>query len=567
MNKSVILSALLLGVPFLHSAAQNLNPEIVVTNEYETKMADAPKQGVPLVVPDTLKTFNLNFDYSVFDNPYEGSYEFSPYVVSLKPELSANELRRLWLRAGAGYTLHPVLKAAWTPLRRDAVNMTVFQDFHGYAGNYRSVLPDMSVSKERVFGGYDLSETAGVEALVYTGSVDLKAAVRYDGIYAGEPSMSDSYGNVGASLRVRSNGGDTSPFTYDFGFSIDGASDRTPDKGTMRENRFSLSGTIEPSFAGLGFRTLADIALDCASYKGGPDCESVIVGLTPKAVFRLGPVGISAGVKLAYAGGIDNAGVQFQTPGQVAYPDVHACVGLVGDALNIHADITGGVRAVTYNELKGKNHHFRFDSPVRGALLDNAVERANFTFGLRGRVSDWLQYDASTGYGFYANAPMEFLTLSTVDNTVGTGFCFEDYGMFHADLGAFVKTSEVLFDAVLKYRGAKLYNDCAAAIQSAPFSGNFRFMYNWSSRVMAGLSCDACSARKARVAVWDGTSNSLCETKISGWIDLGLLCEYKLSEVWSVWLQAGNLLNSNIRRNPIYVEDGMSCTVGISLDL
>lgn len=567
MNKSAIIIALLSGVAFLDAAAQDLNPEIIVTNEYETKMADAPKQSVPLVVPDTLKNFNLNFDYSVFDNPYEGSYEFSPYVVSLKPELSENELRRLWLRAGAGYSLHPVLKAAWTPLRRDAVNLTVFQDFHGYFGNYRSVLPDISVSKGKVFGGYDLSETAGAEALVYTGNVDMKVGVHYDGIYAGDSSASDNYGNVGVSLRVRSNDGDSSPFSYDFGFSIDGAADRTPDLGTLRENRFSLGGTVEPSFAGLSFRTIADVALDCASYKNAIDCESVIFSITPKAVFQLGPVGLSAGVKLAYAGGIDNANVQFQTSGQIAYPDVHAALGFVGGALTCYADITGGIRAVTYNEMKGLNHHFRFDSPTCGPLLDNAVERANFTLGLRGRISDWLQYDASAGYGFCANSPMEFIALSTPSNVVGTGFNFEDFGLFHADLGAYVRTSDVLFDAVLKYRDARLYDSAACAVLPSPFCGNFRFMYNWSSRVMAGLWCEASSARETNVAVWNGTATTPMATKVSGWIDLGLACEYRINDLWAAWLQVGNILNSNIRRSPVYVENGPSCTVGISLDL
>lgn len=567
MKKMTVLSALLLGAAFLSASAQDLNPEIIVTNEYETKMADAPKQSVPLVVPDTLKNFNLSFDYSVFDNPYEGAYEFSPYVVSLKPELSENEYRNLWVRAGAGYSFHPVLKAAWTPLRKESVSLAVFQDFGGYAGNYRKILPDLTVSRSNVYGGYDFSEAAGAEALVFTNNVDMKIGVKYDGIFAGIGSATDNYNNIGFSFKVRSNDGDSSPFRYNLGFNIDGASDKAPGRGSLRENRFGLGGTIEPNFPSLGFRTVADVSLDCASYRGALDCESVVFSLTPKAVFQFGPLGLIAGIKLAYAGGIDNANAQFQNYGQIAYPDVHAAIGLAEGALTCYADITGGVRAVTYNELKSRNHRFVFDSPTRGALLDNAVERANFTGGLRGRISDWLQYDASAGYGFYAGGPMEFIVVSALDNSVGTGFCFEDYGMFHADLGAYIRTSDVLFDAVLKYRGAKLYNDSAAAIQSAPFTGNFRFMYNWSDRVMAGLWCDSCTARKTRVAVWDGTATTLSEMKISGYLDLGLSAEYKISDTFSAWLQVGNILNANIRRNPIYVENGINFTAGISLDI
>lgn len=567
MKNKVVISLLLAGAPFLHASAQDLNPEIIVTNEYETKMVDAPKLGVPLSVPDTLRSFNLNFDYSVFDNPYEGSYEFSPYVVSLKPELSENEFRRLWLKAGAGYVLRPVFKAAWTPLRRDAVNLTLFQDFHGFAGSYRTVLPDMNVSRSKVYSGYDLDETAGAEALIHTGSVDLKVGLRYDGIFASDAYASDNYGNVGVSLKVRSGDYDSSPFKYNLGFSIDGATDRTPDKGTLRENRFSLGGTVEPSFAGLGFRTLADIGLDCASYRGPLECESLIFSVTPKAVFQLGPVGLIAGLKLAYAGGIDNAGVQFGTTGQIAYPDVHAAIGLVDGALTCYADITGGVHSVTYNELKGLNHHFRFDSSASGAMLDNSVVRADFVAGIRGRISDWLQYDASAGYGFHASSPVALLAYSVPAGAASTGFCYEDFGLFHADLGAFVSTSDVVFDAVLKYRGMDADSSSKPFVRYAPFCGDFRFLYNWSSRIMAGLSCEASSAADATVAVWDGTSTVLADATVSGWIDLGLSCAYRLGGCWSAWLELGNILNSNIRRSPLYVENGISCTVGVSLDL
>ena len=64
----IILAAVLLP---LGLGGQNLNPEVQVTNEYQTRMGDASKQGPAMRIPDSLLRFDYHFDYSVFDSPYK----------------------------------------------------------------------------------------------------------------------------------------------------------------------------------------------------------------------------------------------------------------------------------------------------------------------------------------------------------------------------------------------------------------------------------------------------------------------------------------------------------------
>ena len=108
-----ILSAAVLLALTVPAGAQNINQSVQVTNDYLTRFADFQKQGGDLQVPDSLLRFDYSFDYSVFDTPYRGSYEFSPYRIDATPAARLSDANRLYLRAGAGYTFHPELQFAW----------------------------------------------------------------------------------------------------------------------------------------------------------------------------------------------------------------------------------------------------------------------------------------------------------------------------------------------------------------------------------------------------------------------------------------------------------------------
>ena len=84
------------------ASAQNLNPTVQVTNAYEGRALDVEKQNVAMAVPDSLLKFDWDFGYSVFDNPYKGAYEFSPYLIEMRPDPTVYAGKKFYLRAGAG---------------------------------------------------------------------------------------------------------------------------------------------------------------------------------------------------------------------------------------------------------------------------------------------------------------------------------------------------------------------------------------------------------------------------------------------------------------------------------
>ncbi len=92
------MAALVAGIPVL---AQNVNQTVNVTNDYKGNVGGYEKKNVDMNVPDTLLVFDYKFDYSVFDSPYKGAYEFSPYTVRFSQEPRNEYFNKLYLRFGA----------------------------------------------------------------------------------------------------------------------------------------------------------------------------------------------------------------------------------------------------------------------------------------------------------------------------------------------------------------------------------------------------------------------------------------------------------------------------------
>ena len=167
------------------AGAQNLNPTVSVTKAYEGSLMEVHKPAQEMFVPDSLKRFDLDFDYSVFENPYKGSYDFSPYLLEMKPQAAALTGRKFYLKAGAGYRLRPSLDLVWEPLTKGRFRMSVYGSHHSYIGDYRNMRFDadgMLKSAGDSWNGYDLYSTAGANAQADLGKAVIAFDLNYKGI-------------------------------------------------------------------------------------------------------------------------------------------------------------------------------------------------------------------------------------------------------------------------------------------------------------------------------------------------------------------------------------------------
>ena len=100
MKRNIILSAVL---AFACSAAiaQTINPSVEVTNDFLSSMDDYNKIDVVSDPNDTIKKFDLTFDYDVFAKPYKGSYDFTPYNIMFIPQTTREKRSVFFLNLGA----------------------------------------------------------------------------------------------------------------------------------------------------------------------------------------------------------------------------------------------------------------------------------------------------------------------------------------------------------------------------------------------------------------------------------------------------------------------------------
>ena len=150
-------------------AAQNLDPTVEVSRAYEAKIAEAKKPLREMTVPDSVNTFRLDFDYSVFEKPYKGAYDFSPYLMSMRPTALAYNPRTLYLKAGAGYRLYPELDLIWSPMLKKGLCLDVYAVHDSYVGDYRTIglsavdgnIGNLDWDGSGRWDGYDLASKVG----------------------------------------------------------------------------------------------------------------------------------------------------------------------------------------------------------------------------------------------------------------------------------------------------------------------------------------------------------------------------------------------------------------------
>ena len=142
MRKIYLVSAAMLMTAAV-SFGQNFNPTVEVTNTYQGNASEVHKPLLGMNVPDSLLRFDLDFDYEVFEKPYQGAYSFKPYMLNMRPAKDAWRGRQLYLKAGAGYTLHPRFEFVFSPEQSGPFQMSVYASHKSYFGNYHEIKPEL----------------------------------------------------------------------------------------------------------------------------------------------------------------------------------------------------------------------------------------------------------------------------------------------------------------------------------------------------------------------------------------------------------------------------------------
>lgn len=589
MRKIYLVSAAMLMTAAV-SFGQNFNPTVEVTNTYQGNASEVHKPLLGMNVPDSLLRFDLDFDYEVFEKPYQGAYSFKPYMLNMRPAKDAWRGRQLYLKAGAGYTLHPQFEFVYSPEQSGPFQMSVYASHKSYFGNYHEIKPELQDGLYRMkksggkFGGYDALTSAGFDGRYNWDRTILSFGIGYYGLAAKDSVMSRSYNAFDFNARVRSNNDSESYFLYDIGLrgrvandGLDYKSFSFPDGVTVdkqNENWVLLDGLVGP-VVNNSRSILVGFEAESASYSRFYDGNIGRVALIPSYRFKSGRWNLNLGVKLEFMFRNDADTLSFGKmgggKGQIVYPDAHISFAAGGNVA-LYADATGGSRLNTYSSQISENHHLNpsfLVAPVYELitpLVDNTVEKVNARIGVRGSAASSFQFDVNGGVGLYGNALMES-GLFTAGGDLVPALAYSDYNLIYANALVGLRTGRVKIDADFRYRGVSFPdNDALNLGFTLPkYSGGVRASYDISSRLYAGINVEAASWRDGKCALV--ASEDILDVRVPGYVDLGVNCGYKFNRKLEFWLESGNLLCQAIQRNPFYAEKGPWVTAGVSLNL
>lgn len=565
-------AAFALVFPFL-SAGQDLNPTVEVTNSFEGKTVDAVKPVQKMDVPDSLYRFDADFQYSVLSNPYKGGYDFSPYLLDMKPGASADPGRKLYLKAGAGYTLNPFLDFVLSPsLKAGGLGLNVHASHRSYFGDYYGIGLSSDADAIRLeevsssWSGHDMLTSFGVDGRYDRPKASFTFGVGYYGIHTENLLQTAEYNGLDLNAGVHSSPSAGSRFFYSADLKYRMAGDKLPlvdFDNSLTAGDFSLRAEAGSELRS-GGKVSLEAGTDITTFSKLFSAQTGHFFLTPKYVRSGEKVNFQLGAKVDFAinGGDGYMGYRLgKRKGQIIYPDVRFDARLIKDRLDFYALATGGLDNNSYSSLKDRNHFFSFTSvSADGPMVDNTVTQVDVRAGLRGNFAGAFRYDLSAGYASYEG----YVT----DNVLYDGtsamplLMYNDTDVIYASLRFMLDTERVLVGGRVDAKKTGLYDDGMPGFGPAPLSGDIRVRYNWNKRIYAGFSVEAASLRKGYMTTADEQVY-----EIPGYADLALEAEYAVTRRFSVWATAGNLLGMPVQRTPLYAEKGVKLTAGVCFNL
>lgn len=586
MMKRIYTAAILLTLSCAAAFAQKFNPKIEVTNAYEGKVVDAQKTDLAINIPDSLLNFSYKIDYSVFDNPYNGSYEFNPYQIEMKPTERRSQRNSLFVSAGAGYTFHPEAQVVWSPvLKKNRFGINVYDTFNGYAGPYNFQSYEMVDGGDldcivdrygKHYSGWLLDNTLGFNTAWFGKKAKVTTDLNWNFLNSADTLTSRIFNNIRLKTRLESVAPSARGYYFRGGIDFNAAKDDMV-FGFKSADVKEIGGT-----AGLTFgkvlkkktRAELDLGFQIAAYAGMMDTYAVKLWGTPKYIYDGKRLDASIGAKFTFVASSGKTflqsidGVNNSTKPSFVAPEARICLSIIPQKLYIYANATGGVDINTYSSLLARNPYGNaYITDAYGVVCDNSSEKYNVSAGLKGNIASRLQFDVKGGIASRGNALLDALALVIDDDgsTLFPYWTYADYNEVFAEAAFDWKSDHV--DVALKARYSKtdLAEREARAIYPSMVTGTAAVTYNWQRRLFVGVNCAAATSRKGLLCM-PGLPVDF-NAMLPGWVDLGASAEFRLNSRLGFWLKAGNLLGQNVQRYFMRSEKGVFVTAGATLNI
>ncbi|MBQ4190001.1 MAG: hypothetical protein II660_08450 [Bacteroidales bacterium] len=582
MNKYISV-AVFLTLCFA-AKAQTFNPTVVVTNTYEGKTMEAHKKDLPMSVPDSLSRFDLTFDYSVFDHPYRGAYEFVPYAMDIRPQSRPDAKKILYINAGAGYTLHPEVDIVFSPKLKNNFQFGVYDNFRGYWGPYvgntfaaAGADATLNLIRGDAFTGYDIRNQAGLDLMYDNSRTAGFAKADFRTIVTSDNVESRVYNAADVKAGLTSDNGDKLDYNADFGFTYGWDQIHNHDRYyLLSEMDINLSGGAHYELF-KAMRVGGEAGFNYVS-TGGEILNTGAMELfaIPQAIWQYDRTYLKVGLKMAYLFSFDTTNKaedraefrNYKQPSGYLFPDVEFSYRLIDRNLEAFVKATGGNSMASYSQAIEDNHFFKPTYYLlEGPVMDNSVEKFNGSAGFR-FGSSHFQAELAGGYATYVNGRMEsFFVEGVLENaSVLNGYSYVNYDQKYLQAKLLWNSARLNAYAYAKLRDTKVRTeDQFMGVLPSKLVAGGSVTLNLNHRLFAGVTAEYATERDAyfRTIAFGGRYNY---AKIPSYLDLGCNARFDFSDGFSVWARLSNILNSNVQRNIGRAYDGLYITGGICLN-
>lgn len=584
--KKIIYCIALLVLSLLSSSlsAQVIDPTVEVSREFDVKLTEIRKPDLPINIADSLQSFDMRFDYSIFNRPYKDLYEFSPYQMTQIAPAAPNKNPFVYAKLGCQYPLMPSGELYLQAISKGTFYGGLYARHNSFFGDMQDALSvDETITAKRMrnlFGGIIKYAWETGEFYVDVNYHLDKYDYLFKDINRGDINTIHDNNRLNLSFRVKSAQKETNSLYYDFGLAykntgkevLSMAVDSTSISDNRRnlvENHLNIDGSVGTTFD--VHRVYLNMGIEYASYSGVKSHTAGVVEFTPMYEYKKGRFFAKLGVKFSSRYGISNQEQENENidHGSVAsniFPDVDAKFALVQESLWLHAIVTGGNDINAYSSLLDKcpyidpQSQLMFTSNVVDAKL--ALESV-----IKGRVGLNIFASYSVVSNMMTIEPVIYPLSISVEEDAYTPWVYsdetnplfttyQDVNTFSAGLEPFWKSKDLTLGGSLRYN---IYRtpDKDVVTNLPKWQGRAYVRYNWRERIVAGVECKYSSAI---------SGNTYGVYEVPSIVDLDVNLNFILNSHFSLFLKGGNLLNRRNQYIPLYIEPGINFGGGFSVN-
>lgn len=587
----IILIAALGGTLFtLPARAQRkIDPTVEVKKDFEGKLLEIHKTKLETSIPDSLNSFNLNFNYTIFNKPYKDMYEFNPLPSARIHSPVAERHPRFFARVGLGYPLNPNAEVYYQPdLNKKGGNLSVTRHSLLLKGYYNALWDKRGLVEMRPEGGdvYTLKKAdekatanhsvmgALAEYRHNWGGGELSTGVHFSSNYytyyglnkmyrSVQDSCSHTFNTLGVHFNIGSVNAKATGAKFNYKLNllyrhtsdwISGAGFTPTQKGHFREDFVKAEGEFGPTF-GRYNQFLVGVNSETVLYGGLASSNAGILEFIPQYKFEKGRFRLNAGVRISISYSNLEGTHKYHN---VFSPQANVSYEVVPRNLWIYAVADGGNELNSYSTLLERN---KWLVPMNVPKTGSVPFR--LTGGFKGKVFDKLSYNVYVNYTRHSGL-LQFINALTATQYFGTGYSnhneFSAGGELNWQTKVFSAGAKIKYSSYSKGTEASGMPEGLLPSGYAPLEGYLYGEYNWRERIYFGANLYFRNA-----APFHLNAPFIKETRMEGFANLGVHAKYVINTNFAVFIQGGNLLNADIQYHPYYLEKGINFGAGLTV--